>query len=187
MFAVQRKIFFCGIALGLLMLAGCAVTPNTLGISAQTWHKYSKAKQQALIVGYHSVSSFYKSGQAKHGGRLLQVVVAHGTVKMPPFVKSYTYRPVIFTIPEGVCRSVILRNQKAQKQVAVGACYKHGILLLDPSRYDVNKRLGSIRFYKSPLWRQGFSYRNVHSTGFVRLKDATITIRIKDATKTKRK
>lgn len=186
MFCLRRYMYCGGVAASLLLLAGCVVGPESLGVSPQSWQRYSKVQRQKLIVGYHDVARLSQPGRVQSDGDMLQVALAHGAVMMPPFVKRCSYMPVIFTVPEGVCRSVVLRNSKLKKQVVMGVCYQNGILLLDPSRYDVNKRLGSIRFYKSPLWRRGFSYRSVHSTGFVRLQGATITIRIKDAAKTKR-
>jgi hypothetical protein len=100
---------------------------------------------------------------------------------MSPFTQAYSYQPVSFAIQEGSCKQVTLRQKtedtdKHKHSVDMEVCFKNNILLLDPSRYDANKSDSSARLYRSPLWRRGFSYPHVNSTGYARLQDVMIKI-----------
>jgi hypothetical protein len=69
-----------------------------------------------------------------------------------------------------------MQQESASGKVNLRACFKRNILFLDPSRFDLTKKEGSVRLYQSPLWRDGFTYKNIDSSGYVKLTDVNITI-----------
>lgn len=172
----QFKIY---IIFGLLFcMAGCAVTPEDLGISQQQWAKYSENEQQRILAEHKSVSAAKrKAPRAEAGDNWLQVSIKDGLVKMPPFTRRYKYIPVTFRIKLGTCQKILLHTYNGAHSVKLDCCYKDNVLLLDPSRYKIDKWDGSIRLYYSPLWKNGFIYKKINSDGYVYLYDVTIKIK----------
>ncbi len=170
------KLFFC---LGVVaFVSGCAVEPQTLGISPKTWQSYSATKQEQISQDNYAVKK--KKANEKPApitNNWLQVEVKNGLVMMPPFKKRYHYTPVALQIQEGTCKQALLATYRKTHDVTLGLCYKNNILFLDPSRYEPDKADGSIRLYVSPLWRNGFTYNNVNTTGYAQLHNATITVK----------
>lgn len=173
---LRFRIFFL---LGLLFCLGsCAVKPEDLGISQQQWAKYSEAQQQKILAGHKAVSvAKDKEQSAPVTDNWLQVSIQNGLVKMPPFTKHYKYMPTTFQIQDGKCQKVLLHTYKNRNAVKLDTCYKNNVLLLDPSYYEVDKMDGSIRLYYSPLWQNGFTYKDVNSDGYVSLHNVTIKVK----------
>lgn len=169
------KLSFIGLLV--LLLSACAVTPNTLGISRAEWQGYSTEKQQQLIDSYHKVKASVSSDSSVVAIPNINVVIKGGKAMMPPFAESYSFMPVKFDIRSGECKEVRLRNIDLDKDIELGACFSGKILYLDPSRYDVTKQNGSIRIYVTPLWKRGFTYNNINSSGYARLKNVSITVK----------
>lgn len=161
-----------------VLLAGCSVAPETLGISEQQWNQYTPQKQQTIVANYEKVRANNNLANTTAAGYgTLHVGIANGKVMMPPFTASYKYTPIEFDIADGVCREVELHNLDVMKSVDLIACFKQNVLFLDPSFYELAKQKGSIRFYYSPLWESGFAYRNISSRGYARLQQVTVTIK----------
>jgi hypothetical protein len=164
--------------LGLLFcLAGCAVKPEDLGISQQKWAKYSESQQQKILDNYKTiVEAKDKEQHSQVTDNWLRVTIQDGLVKMPPFTKRYNYVSVTFRIQDGTCQQVLLHTYNKKHSVNLDCCYKNNVFLLDPSRYEANKADGSIRLYYSPLWQNGFVYKNVSSDGYLYLHNVTVKV-----------
>lgn len=158
-------------------LAGCAVSPAELGISQQQWNKYNQQEQQNILIAHKDlIQATRREDLTSTGNSWLQVSIKDGSVMMPPFTKRFKYTPITFRIREGTCQKNALHNYKSPNFINLDSCYKNDILFLDPSRYEMDKKDGTIRLYFSPLWRQGFIYKNICSDGYARLHDVTIKI-----------
>lgn len=160
----------------MLCLVGCAVSPHTLGISNKQWDQYSEAQQQNLVANYEQIQASDLNANIDYNNFLV-VGIKGGTAMMPPFTASYRYNPVKFTIPAGTCEIVTLHSVIGVSSVDLTACFKNKVLYMDPSRYELNKKLGSIKFHALPLWNNGFSYHNISSSGYTRLRNVTVTIK----------
>ena len=162
----------------LLILSGCAAQPEDLGFSEQQWNKLSPDKQQQIFEQHEAVVETKKNEPpAVVSDSWIQVTIKDGTVMMPPSFKTYKYQPVTFKIQDGECKKVELDSHKNIYSVKLDVCYKNQILLLDPSRYEIDKKDASVRLYASPLWQNGFTYKNVNSSGYARLNNASITVK----------
>lgn len=162
----------------ILSLVGCAVSPEELGISRQQWNKYSQQKQQKILTAHRNLlQARRKESSTSIGNSWLQVSIKDGLVMMPPFIERYQYAPGTFRIRKGVCQRIALHNYKSLNSVRLDCCYKNDILFLDSSRYEIDKKDGTIRLYFSPLWKQGFVYKNISSNGYARLHNVTIKIK----------
>ncbi len=160
----------------MLSLVGCAVTPDTLGVSAARWAQYSEAQQQELIANYEQIQSSTLDAPVDVNNFVL-VNIKGGTVMMSPFIVGYAYNSVRFMVTSGECRTVPLNSTLGVGFVDLTACFKNNILYMDPSRYEIDKRFGSIQFHALPLWKQGFSYKNISSSGYARLQNVTVSIK----------
>ena len=167
----------------LLFFPGCAIfSPQHLGISDDEWEGYDKAQQLALKRDYRQIQDgattfidFQQNGAVKRTP--LMVSIYGGKVIVPPFVEWFAYRPVAFAVAPESCVEKKIRQIDGAQQIELQACYRRGVLFIDPSRFDKNKVLGSIRFHYSPIWEEGFIYRNVNSSGYVRLRDVNVEVK----------
>lgn len=160
-----------------IALVGCAVSPQKLGISEQEWNSYSDEQRQKILVDYQQIAA--EQGNIKKNSsesETINVKIYDGEVMMQPFTQWCSYQPVTFDLAKNTCDEILLNQLNGAAQTSLRACYKDNLLYLDPSRYDLTKRNGSINFPFSPLWKQGFEYNGVSSSGFVRLKNVTVKI-----------
>lgn len=167
-----------------LLMTGCVtVQPSDLGISPQVWNQYTKEQRDEMASNYHEI----ELGRVENGlkgtlggdkNSILNVQIHSGKAMMPPFTQLQYYQPLSFSIHQGECykRIPVYQSNDPKKQVILAACYRDDILYLDPSRYDKSKRYGSLEFTAMPLWRRGFTYPNVSSSGLVRFTHVNITI-----------
>lgn len=169
----------------LFTLTACVASPQRLGFSKAEWESMDKNKQAELLRNYKQMDSANKrlAGEDKDVDKdnkntaAITVSISGGKVMMPPFIEAYAFEPASFRIQEGSCEQVLLKEKDEGKhQVKMSVCFKKGILLLDPSRYDVAKGDSSAQLYRSSLWRSGFSYSHINSSGYARLQDVTIRI-----------
>lgn len=165
-----------------LSLIGCAIAPQKLGISEQEWLSYSDAQRQKILTDYQQINAI-KEQQEQDAKKIkgnttdsINVAIYGGEVMMPPFTEWYEFQSVTFNLIQNTCSDTLLNQSNGKAQVSLRACYKDNIFYLDPSRYDLAKNNGSISFPFSPLWKQGFEYSGVSSSGYVRLKNATVKI-----------
>lgn len=171
---IQWRLFAM---LGTLLLVGC-VGPNQLGISSQQWQAMSKAQRHQMLKNYKKLKKTAKKNmQTAYNGPNLQVYLMQGRAMMPPFTQSYTYETVRFKITPGHCRNIRLNSIDTNNHVDMKACYNGLTLALDPSHYDIEKADGSLRFDYNPVWKRGFTYSSVSSTGYVHLQDVNVTIK----------
>lgn len=168
----------------LFTLTACVVSPQRLGFSKAEWESMDKDKQTEIIRNYKQLHSdkklsFVESGEAGKNNKSMSAItvsILGGKVMMPPFTDAYAFDPVSFRIQQGSCQQVLLKEIGGKHKVEMEVCFKEGILLLDPSHYDSAKVDSSAQLYRSPLWRGGFSYSHINSSGYARLQDVTIRI-----------
>ncbi len=160
----------------MLSLVGCVVSPDTLGVSSAKWGQYSEAQQQELIANYEQIQGS-TLGAPVDDNNYVYVNITGGTVMMSPFIIGYAYNPLEFMVTSGECKTVPLNSTLGVGFVDLTACFKNDILYMDPSRYELNKRFGSIQFHALPLWKQGFSYKNISSSGYARLQNVTVSVK----------
>jgi len=160
-------------------LTGCAtVYPNRLGISQADWDQYSPAKQEQLMSAYEQAQERKKSVHVQAGSGVLSVKVEGGKALLPPYTNLVAYQTVAFTIKQGDCRRKIpVIESDGGEKGKLEVCYKDDTLYLDPSPYDSALSLGSLQFPYMPVWKRGFTYPNVTSTGLLKLTNAQIYLR----------
>lgn len=163
-------------------ISGCSVfSPQLLGISDNEWEGFDENKKLSLQDDYRQIESEIKVKlnnvpQDVKARAPLLVSITKGKVIMPPFVEWFSYQPIEFTIAPETCMENTVYQEEGPQKIQLRACYQNGVLFLDSSRFDRKKILGSIRFYYSPLWEQGFIYRNVNTSGYVRLREVDVKI-----------
>jgi hypothetical protein len=169
-----RVIFFL---LTFSLLSGC-VSPMSLGISEAEWRNYSPEEQQKIKSGYYEIlkTRFSPREKGVADGTYLHVAVSGGKVYMPPFASMYDYVPIEFEIASGDCKTLQIKGQNGDQKVPMKVCYQNQTLYLDPSSYDMTKRIGSIQLHYSPIWDRGFIYHKVSSSGYVHLTRVDVSV-----------
>lgn len=165
-------------------ITGCAHGPKKLGVSDLEWSSYSSEKQQRLLENYDQIVkerakiTGQETANAQHDS--LAVNIHDGKVMMPPaFINWQYYQPVSVTIADGECRDVELKHRTDEDiKTSLIMCYHNDVLYLDPSRYDLTKKLGTVRIHATPLWLSGFNYQGIHSQGYVRLNNVTVEVKL---------
>ncbi|MGB6977337.1 MAG: hypothetical protein WBE18_07805 [Gammaproteobacteria bacterium] len=175
----MKKLWFFVV---LLLLGGCATSPNTLGISDAEWKSYSKAQRNEILQNYRKIHKTHQepttqiaSSTRGDNTNTISVNIQGGKIMMPPFTDAQDYRPVSFIIRNGHCKRVSVQANQG-RAINLDACYQNKILYLDPSRYDISKSKGSLIFNAIPFWEHGFTYRDVSSSGYAQLTQVNITI-----------
>lgn len=160
------------------ILAGCAVTPDKLGISPQQWQSMNESQKQKLLNDYHEAHQNLeaKAKRTVYKGPEIVVYLSGGKAMMPPFTEAYSFRPIQFEMKPGECHNLPLFSVDDAHHVQLSACYNGLTLILDPSRYATSENDGSLRFNYNPLWKRGFSYNGVSSSGYARLSKVSVTI-----------
>lgn len=166
------------LSLSLSLLAGCAtVSPAKLGISEADWEEYSSTKQEELISAYEKAQETKRKTSAQLGTGILSVKIEGGTVLLPPYTTPTAYQSMHFTMREGDCHIKIpVIPTDSDKKGKLEACYKDNTLYLDPSPYEPGLSIGSLQFPYMPIWKRGFTYPNVSSSGLLKLKSAQISL-----------
>lgn len=174
------KSFFTLLVLVVTLLSGCALSPDRLGISEAAWNQYTPAQQEEFRNLYYQAEKI-RAEQKKNPERSLQkpilVTIHDGKILMPPFTTWYSYKLKSFAINKETCLDNEIMQINSEEKINLRACYKKGILYLDPSQFEQGKILGTVQFLYNPLWEQGFTYPNISTTGYAKLKNATIEIR----------
>lgn len=158
-------------------LTACA-TPSRLGISEAEWQNYTPEQRQDIKKSYYTVLKGQVNAQkgAPSDGSRLQVNISGGKIKLPPFVDSQNYTPIAFTLRSGECKTIQVTDANSDKKIPMKACYLNKTLYLDPSRYEVEKSVGSIQLHYSPIWDRDFTYQGVSSTGYVHLTNVNVSV-----------
>jgi len=169
-----------------LFLLGCAANiPEKLGVSDLEWTSYSQDKQKNLLAVYERMMKERESEAEKQeanktlSGSFLAVSIYGGKIMFPPsFINWQNYKPVRFTIFKGECHNIeMMQSSGSDVKTELGVCFYGNILYLDSSRYDRTKKAGSVSIYYSPLWLTGFAYKDINSSGYVRLSNVTVEIK----------
>ncbi len=160
-----------------LLTAACAtVSPSKLGISQSQWDQYSDTERQQILQGYQQAQRQKVSSSAKSDS-VLQVNIQEGKVTSPPFTDLYVYQPLSFSIQMGDCHKRIpVSLTDSRKKAALEACYINDTLYLDPSVYEPAKAIGSLQFPYMPMWKRGFTYPDLSSSGRLKLTHANVTV-----------
>ena len=172
-------IRFLLIVFSFLLLSACAVTPNQLGISQSEWNQYSEQQRQQIKHDYHQAQKVKHGMHAKRGNSVLVVRIQGGQVLMPPYTSLQPYQAASFNIKAGECNvkiPLVQLNNSAQK-TSLNVCYTNDVLYFDPSPYDPNLAKGALQFAYMPVWKRGFTYSNISSTGFTKLTNATVFVK----------
>ena len=165
----------------LLLLSGCATNPQVLGMSPQAWQTLTKQEQDKLFDNYNKIKADQQlptQAAVGYDQTMVELAVSGGTVMMPPFIKREPYQKQTMTIVKGTCNSTVLYSLQGSDWVEFKACYYDHTLYLDPSRYNLKKLPGSAQLVYSPIWKRGFTYQKVSTSGYARLKDANIHVKL---------
>lgn len=108
---------------------------------------------------------------------IIEIKISNGTALMPPFTNWQAFSPAVAAIDEGSCQETLLTQLDGKAHISLRSCFKNKILSLDPSRYDSEKQNGTITIPYSPLWDHGFTYYEINSDGYVKLKGVTISVK----------
>lgn len=191
---IKNRLFTSGLIFSsLVILSACnTFSPHTLGISDTEWANYSPDKQKELREFYKQKIKIKAKDKTNTilpipknqfkdlviPNLPLLIDIHDGKAIMPPFVSWYTYKTQPFTVfPDSCANSLLQQVNNPKQQIVLRVCYLKGTLFLDPSRYDTTKMPGSLSFRHSPLWESEFTYKHINTTGYVRLKNAVITIK----------
>lgn len=180
MFAINKNFIILGL---LLALTGCAtMSPNKLGISETQWASYTPEQKKEIIKNYHEVQKKQSNEQQNESDTSSRIAVSiqGGKANDARTTTPMSYQPIHFEIASGQCNksiSVVAIDNPKQK-TTFKACYKNNILYLDPSRYEVSKAQGSIQLPYQPVWKRGFTYPNISSSGFANFSNVSITIKV---------
>ncbi len=163
----------------LLLLSACAVSPNQLGISQSEWNQYSEQQRQQIKHNYRQAQEVKHEIHAKNGNSVLAVRVQGGQVLMPPYTSLQPYQAVAFNVKEGECnlKIAMVQPNNPDQKTSLKVCYANGVLYFDPSPYDPNFAKGALQFAYMPVWKRGFTYSNMSSTGFTKLTNATVFVK----------
>lgn len=169
-------------------LTACSVNPNMMGMSSEDWHKLTPKEHKERVANYYKVRNQrlgheLELGNATHK-HYLKVGMKSGKIMRPPYKRAYSFYPLTFTIAQNSCQDVPVMLKGAGKEDSTGfyqqasfrVCYEDSALLLDPSAYDQDKAMGSLRLQRSPIWYRGFTYHDVSSDGIAHLKNVDVTV-----------
>ena len=164
------------------LLIGCSARQQ-LGISELEWASYSKERKDFLIRRYKAIAEErlvvnVRQGERDNAGLIVEI--SDGKALFPPdFVIWRNYRPLSFTMAVNQCRELpIISEASSDMTTKLGVCLLGDMFYLDSSNYEDSKKFGSIVIHRSPLWKTGFNYDAIYSTGYVRLSDTTIKIKL---------
>lgn len=160
-----------------LLLVGCVSMQQQLGVSEQQWQSMTPAARQAAQANYQSIKDQSPVPTKIYAGPALGIWMLEGYAYMPPFDQAYAFQATYFRISPGQCQQVVLRSIDFNKSTKLGVCYDGVRVSMDPSRYDLSRSHGSVYFDYNPVWKRGFTYGNVQSSGYVSLSRASISIK----------
>ena len=170
-----------------LAVFGCAVKPQQLGISQQTWLGYSKAQQKQLAASYNQQHNYFiqQAQFDNEQGANLRVLLLQGKAMMPPFKQAQSFKPAEVLMSPGSCQQVWLyalqsANSKTSRvqRVQLQLCYRNKVLSLDPSFYQLDKKQGSLFIHYHPGWWDGMTYSGIHSSGYLRLQHTSMRLHL---------
>lgn len=167
-----RIVFF---SISAVLLAGCA-SSTQLGLSKQEWRAMPQKQRKQVLADYQQIKQQEPSDKV-YAGPKLSIYMLNGEAMMPPFTQRYAFQTFEFRMSPGRCRWVTLKSIDTHHKVNMRVCYNGLELSIDPSRYDLASAKGSIFFDYNPIWKRGFTYSDINTQGYARLKDASITVK----------
>ncbi|MDF3054644.1 MAG: putative rane associated protein [Gammaproteobacteria bacterium] len=177
---LQKYVFLFFIVMP-AFLAGCAsvVGPSRLGISDAEWKSYTPEQRAELSANYARAQHTKRGQYVKAGNSVIQVNIHGGRALIPPSPDLQAYQPVDFRIREGECHREIsiISDLNPRQKTKVTTCYSEHVLYLDASPYDVDKAYGTVLLRFMPMWKRGFTYPSVNTTGLARLTGVNISIK----------
>lgn len=166
-----------------LLLNGCVGISDAtkLGIKETEWAAYNRNKQKELLLNYKKINKEF-TNTAKNNinakDDILNISIYDGKAMLPPFDKQQYYTPVKFTIAKNRCNDIsVYKPNDTKIYTKLRVCFYNDTLYLDPSYLDLSKKQGSISIHYSPLWLSGFTYKEITSSGHVRLSKVSIEIK----------
>lgn len=182
-----RVVLFAILGACYAMLAACATSPAALGISHHDWSQLSALQRQQYLNNYHKQQSEFMHQQMPEEGPSLELSILSGKAMMPPFIQAFAIAPMQVNLAAGSCKQVWLEaatkpvqqgRPQSRPRVRLAMCYRQGVLALDPSHYIPAKMQGTLLIHQHPRWLHGFTYKHLHSSGYVRLQNATIRLQL---------
>ncbi len=174
---LRQCFFYLALAMGVV---ACAPSAQKIGVSASQWCNMTPEQQQALRDRYARLQVWNRQAQAHplvYQAPPISVSLQQAEAMMPPFEQYYTVSPNAVMLAPGQCQSMRLYSRTSSNHVDMRLCYSGKRLALDASHYRFDQREGTLFFYYNPLWQQGFTYTQVASQGYVRLRHADIHIK----------
>lgn len=166
------------------LLIGCSARQQ-LGISELEWASYSKERKNFLVQSHKAITGerllmkqkYVQQCESDDYGIIVEI--SGGKVIFPPdFIIWRNYRPLNFVVAVNQCRELsMISETDSNITTKIGVCFLGEVLYLDSSNYEDSKKFGSVAIHRSPLWKTGFEYGAIDSTGHVRFNGATVGIR----------
>lgn len=161
----------------MVLLVGCA--PQTeVGFSTAQWQQMPSKAREEVLANYRKIKQQSPVPQQIYDGPEIGVYLLKGEAVMPPFFdRLYAFQTKYFEISPGVCKWLILQSIDTDHSTTLQVCYDGLKLVMDPSRYELDKRHGTVQFDYNPIWKRGFTYDNVSTTGYARLSHLQVSIK----------
>ena len=166
------------ITLIVVLLCSCATEPEQLGFSKQQWQEMSEKEHQKTRTAYQPIEKSFAALKIIYNGPDIQVTVKGGVAMTSPFFRYYNFSTIQFQIQPGKCRCLQLINWEQTHLIDLSACYNGLTLSLDTSCCNLTKGEGTLLLTYNPLWKRSFTYKGLSSSGYVRLKNINITIKV---------
>ncbi len=161
-----------------VILSGCMSDSDYLGIAPNKWQEMNNDQQQQIWVNHDKIERVPFPFKITYDGPDIVVSLSGGKAMMPPFMQAYRYVKTEFTLTPGKCTYAKIDSKQNSNSVSLKVCYNGLVLLIDPSRYDLNKSRGTLRLTYNPVWKRGFTYRDMSTDGYVRLSNVNIYIKV---------
>lgn len=165
------------LVLGALLLTSCTVTPGELGFAPKQWQMMNSRRRKMLQVDYYRIHNALQLKTVYQGPKI-HVTLFGGAAMMPPLFQTYYFESLKFETSPGKCQNIQLTSWNQTRSVKLTVCYDGVTLSFDPSRYDLSKTMGTLLLTYNILWKYGFTYNNLSSSGYARLKNTDVTIKI---------
>lgn len=166
--------------MGAILLSGCNAEHN-YGIANDRWAALSPQQRSQVEQQYTQTQNALAEEQrntiVNPNAHEIRVAVYGGRALMPPFHWYQPYDTEVVDIKEGTCETCTLHRPDGEKAVDLTLCYRDHELEIDPSKFVFDKRHGTLAFHESPIWKKGFTYTQVKTSGYARLKNAHIYVK----------
>ncbi len=170
----MKKLPMLGL-LGSVALTGC-VSNADMGINNDQWRLLNDKQKQNFTAHYRENKDFQKHRQYQPGPTRITVRIRNGTANVTPSFDASRFYATKFQLRDGQCKRVPLIAVQKSGQANLTACFTNQVLSLDPSRYKVKDREGTLFLNYNPVWLHGFTYYGVSSSGYAGLSGVDITV-----------